>query len=252
MLTVLPLSPSTLSGRMDSSPPPAGRVLAPVEPLRRPSPLFVSMPVIDFESLCTELCFRGSGDADVSPLTAFCRSVKSDVILVNRKKMFRDICWSFRAKRADQDGVDHDPERLADHFVMEGAVATTAYYHGLCGKPDVDSAYLQELGDEAKRLLWRGEDAEHRRRWLLDASAGGGVVSLSAQNSASWALGFALISGYCNHTEFPVRRLHEVSTIEVIRDWMAGDFELAPDGPVRQKRPATVPHWTVSAQKANA
>ena len=120
---------------------------------------------------------------------------------------------------------------------MEGAVLATACYYGLRPKPDLTPDYVQELGDAAKRLLWYGEDTEHRRRW--------------ADGRALRHLGFALIGGYCNSTGFPVKKLHEVSTIDVVRDWMGDAFDLAPQGPVR-KQQSSVPHWTVAPETAEA
>lgn len=232
----LPSSLSTHTDRMGSLQPSVGLVPVSSDPSRQnASSKLVLLPVRDFEHLCRELCLGQDPDAETSFLTQFCRSVDSNEILVNAKSMLRDVCWGVRQKRVTSESVDHNPQRFADRLVMEGVVLATACYYGLRPRPDLHPAYVQELGDAAKSLLWRGEDTDKRRRW--------------ADGRALRHLGFALIGGYCNKTGFPVKKLHEVSTIEVVRDWMAGSFDLAPEGPVR-KQTSSVPHWTIAPETA--
>lgn len=196
----------------------------------------VSMPVRDFERLCREFLSVRRVKGRFLFLQQLCRSVDSAEILVNAKSMLRDTCWGFRQKRIATEGVDHNPKRFADQLVMEGAVLATACYYGLRPKPDLTPAYVQELGDAAKSLLWYGEDTENRRRW--------------ADGRALRHLGFALIGGYCNTSDFSVKNSRSFDHRGYPR--LAGvPFDLAPQGPVRHKK-SSVPHWTVAPETAEA
>lgn len=210
------------------------------EPLHQPVPPFlVSISARRFDPLAEALCL----DYGVRDDVVVSRPAPSGRLLVNAEKLFHKTCANFRTRRASLGAVDHNAGRFADQLVMEGGVAATAVHYGLIPPPVIDPAYLQELDDVAQNLLWYGHDPE-RCRWGLNVPMG----APPAQGGGIWTLGFALVSGYCNQKQFPVKDLCRVSTNDVIRDWMGGDFALAPEGPPRQKRPF-VPHWTIGAPR---